>query len=477
VKSQSIEGSGQPFVTSTLTGLQGQRIDYRITVSNTGNVALTFSQFSDPMCDAGTIGGGPNAALTPGQSTVYTCSHLITAQDQANGSVTNVATVTGTPPNGPSTTTPSNQVVVLVPAPGLSILKQQRDATTNSPAGYTTQTITGNVGDEIDYQMTVTNTGGVPLSISLDDPHCDAGTIAGPTQATGTLNGTTLSPNSSANYTCHHILTAGDRPSFTNTATATGTPPGGPPVTTPPSSVVVNVPPPTIPPNPGMTVVKSQTVSGSGSAYTTTPVTANPGQTVLYHMTVTNTGNEPLALSFSDPHCDANTLSGPSGGLDANGDLAVGAQTVYSCSHLVVASDAPAFTNVVTVTGTPPSGPPTGPLSSSVVANIPSGGVSPAQIVSPGIKGAVGCVSKAFKAVITGPASNVKSVTFLVDGKKVRTLTHVGAGNQWTLTVDPAKLRFGSHTVTARVTLRKGGTKVVTLHIRRCRAPKPRFTG
>jgi hypothetical protein len=68
-------------------------------------------------------------------------------------------------------------------------------------------------------------------------------------------------------------------------------------------------------------------------------------------------------------------------------------------------------------------------------------------------------------------------VTFLVDGKKVRTLTHVGAGNQWTLSVNPNKLGFGAHTVTARVTLKTGATKTVTLHIRRCRSPKPRFTG
>ena len=94
---------------------------------------------------------------------------MITAADQANGSVTNVATVTGTPPGGPPTTTPSPPVVVDVPAPGINILKQQRIDTTGD---FTSNTLTANPGDTVNYKMIVSNTGGTSLSLSLDDPHC-----------------------------------------------------------------------------------------------------------------------------------------------------------------------------------------------------------------------------------------------------------------------------------------------------------------
>jgi hypothetical protein len=94
----------------------------------------------------------------------------------------------------------------------------------------------GNYSIPIDYQIRVTNTGSTPLALSLNDPLCDAGTIAGPTVVTGTLTGTTLSAGGSAYYTCTHTLTQNDGNTsasgqpFTNTATVTGTPPSGPPV-------------------------------------------------------------------------------------------------------------------------------------------------------------------------------------------------------------------------------------------------------
>ena len=94
----------------------------------------------------------------------------------------------------------------------------------------------GSYSIPIDYQIRVTNTGSTPLALSLDDPLCDPGTVAGPTVVTGTLTGTTLSAGGSAYYTCTHTLTQNDGNTsasgqpFTNTATVTGTPPSGPPV-------------------------------------------------------------------------------------------------------------------------------------------------------------------------------------------------------------------------------------------------------
>ncbi len=130
-KAQKIDGSGGSYTTSTLTGDVGQTVDYQITVNNTGNTSLTFSNLTDANCDSGTISGGPgNSPVAAGGSTTYTCHHVLTAADQTAGSYSNNATVTGTPPSGTGITQTSNTVVVTVPGathhPGFSIGKQQR---------------------------------------------------------------------------------------------------------------------------------------------------------------------------------------------------------------------------------------------------------------------------------------------------------------------------------------------------------------
>ena len=113
-KRQEIAGSRSGFTTSPLTGAIGQTVDYEIIVENTGVFPETFSEFTDPHCDPGTLAGGPGASsLAPGQSTTYTCDHLLTAP----GRYTNEATVTGVSFVGVPVTRTSNQVVVEVPSP------------------------------------------------------------------------------------------------------------------------------------------------------------------------------------------------------------------------------------------------------------------------------------------------------------------------------------------------------------------------
>src|SRR5205823_13965244 len=79
-----------------------------------------------------------------------------------------------------------------------------------------------------------------------------------------------------------------------------------------------------------------------------------------YEIRATNTGNEPLALSLHDPVRDPATAEGPSpvsGSLVGN-VLSPGGVAQYTCSHQYRHGDSPALTNVATVTGQPPSGPP-----------------------------------------------------------------------------------------------------------------------
>jgi hypothetical protein len=95
---------------------------------------------------------------------------------------------------------------------------------------------TGSYAIPIQYQIQVTNMGHTPLTLSLSDPRCDPGPIAGPVQVRGTLTNNTLSAGGQAYYTCTHTLTQNDPNTnasgqpFTNTATVTGTPPSGPPI-------------------------------------------------------------------------------------------------------------------------------------------------------------------------------------------------------------------------------------------------------
>jgi len=127
VKYQKRDGSSEPFTTEYIedkSTTEGTTIDYKIVVTNTGNVPLTLENFVDKNtnghggCDQSTIEGpsvnpvqpaGPK--IPPGEA-VYTCSHTIADEElQFYGFHENNAQVTGTPPAGdgsPVTNTSNN---------------------------------------------------------------------------------------------------------------------------------------------------------------------------------------------------------------------------------------------------------------------------------------------------------------------------------------------------------------------------------
>ena len=207
-KLQEIQGSGKGFTKEPLTGRLGQTVDYEMIVKNTGNVALTFSDFTDAHCDPGTIAGGPGSGpVGPGESTTYTCDHVLNTY----GAYTNEATVTGTPPSGTTITHTSNQVDVNVPEPDFTIEKLQEIR--GSGIGFTKEKLTGAIGETVDYEIVVTNTGQVPLTFSrFEDPKCDPGTIA------GGPGSSPVAPGASTTYTCSHVLT--EVGIYTNVATS-----------------------------------------------------------------------------------------------------------------------------------------------------------------------------------------------------------------------------------------------------------------
>ncbi len=97
---------------------------------------------------------------------------------------TNTAVVTGRPPQGPPVHG-TGIVVANITRPAIQVLKLEKDAerlaVVSSAGPITVTEHQGNyVVHTIDYEIQVTNTGNAPLTLSLNDAHCDAGTIQGP---------------------------------------------------------------------------------------------------------------------------------------------------------------------------------------------------------------------------------------------------------------------------------------------------------
>ncbi len=262
-KSQEIAGSATGFTTSPLTGAIGQTVAYQIIVRNTSGFAETFSEFTDTQCDAGTIAGGPGSSkVPPGQSTTYTCNHLLAAL----GAYANEATVTGTTSGGTPVTHTSNQVVVEVrpgpspPPPGSegAFVIEKLQEIAGSAAGFTTLPLTGAIGQTVDYEIVVKNTGRTALVFSnFSDAHCDPGTIAGGPGAAP------VAPGATTTYTCSLLLTS--LGTYVNLASLTGVGQGEQPLTRFSNPVEVKVPAKPGPPPKGPGTTNQTLPPGGGS--------------------------------------------------------------------------------------------------------------------------------------------------------------------------------------------------------------------
>ncbi|MFJ5071158.1 LPXTG cell wall anchor domain-containing protein, partial [Kitasatospora sp. NPDC088556] len=217
----------------------GQVLHYSFLVTNTGNVTLTNVTVNETAfsgsgtapvvtCPAGA------ASLAPGASVTCTASYTVTQADLDGGKVANTATATGTPPTGPPVTSPpSSTNVPNTPAPALTVVKSA-SPTTVTAAGQT-----------VDYSFLVTNTGNVTLTDVTVNETAFSGSGTAPV-VTCPAGAASLTPGASVTCTATYTVTQADLNSgkITNTSTATGTPPSGPPVTSPPSSATVTAKPP-----------------------------------------------------------------------------------------------------------------------------------------------------------------------------------------------------------------------------------------
>ena len=311
----------------------GDTIQYTFEVENSGDVTIDGLAINDPKIAAVTC---PVTTLAPGEST--TCAadavYVITVEDASAGSADNTANATGTSPTGAEITSndSSTETPVEVQTPGISIVKS---ADPSDSASYT-------VGQEITYYFAVTNTGNVPLA----DVSVNEGEFTGTGELSPVVCPATAIPTGEqiicdATYT----LTAADvdAGSVSNSATATGTPPGGGTIDSPPSEVLIP-----IEPAPGITIEKSASPEVISAA----------GQTVTYSFLVTNTGN----VTLDDVVINDTEFSGTGelGAIDCpTATLVAGQFITCTAEYTVTQGDvntADELTNTATATGTPPTG-------------------------------------------------------------------------------------------------------------------------
>ena len=137
----------------------GVVITYSYLVTNTGNVALTNVNVTDPMVGLSTVNCPSSSLTTPSSSETCTATYTTTQADVDRGSITNTGTAHGTPPTGPEVTRDSTATVPAAVSPALTILKSA------TPLTFTA------TGTPIAYSYVVTNTGNVTLNpVTVTDP-------------------------------------------------------------------------------------------------------------------------------------------------------------------------------------------------------------------------------------------------------------------------------------------------------------------
>jgi uncharacterized repeat protein (TIGR01451 family) len=312
----------------------GETIQYSFLLTNTGTVALSAVNVSDPKAGAVTC---PQPVLAAGASETCTADNLYTVveADVVAGGVENTATGHGTTPPGVDPIVPPTDTVI-TPTPiagaGLSLVKaaQLNDANGDGLA---------DAGETIQYSFVLTNTGNVTLS-SVGVSDRKAGPVTCPTTTLAVGASTTCTADNLYTVTEADILAGG----VVNTATGQATPP--PNVGLIPPTDTVTTPTPAA--AAGLALVKSghlNDANGDGLAAL--------GETIDFTFDLTNTGNTTLTtVGVTDPKAGAVTC--PTTTLAPRATVTCAADAPYT----VTEADILAGNVVNTATGqaTPPPG-------------------------------------------------------------------------------------------------------------------------
>ncbi len=359
----------------------GSLVSYQLILRNTGNVSLSGVTPVDTMTrispatavalttpfalqsgDTGTAG-----VMSPGEVWVYLGSRVLTQDDIDAGGLSNRVTVTATAARGGPVSdvsddgidsdgnTTDDATLFVVPAgPQLTATK-----VVSAAAAVAGQSVT--------FTITALNSGNVSISnpaVADTLQRLDGTSLAATATPVSVPN--PLLPGATATWTVTHILTQADVDAggLRNTATVSGTDPGGAPVSdladngNPGDGNTTDDPTELLIPNaPGILAGKTVTAMGTAA-----------GQTAAFAVTVTNTGNTTLtAVGITDRMTRfggavvspvTQTFVSASAG-SPEGRLLPGEVATYSVTYTLTQADIDAggLENQATATGQPPAGP------------------------------------------------------------------------------------------------------------------------
>jgi hypothetical protein len=195
-------------------------------------------------------------------------------------------------------------------------------------------------------------------------------------------------------------------------------------------------------PEPGIAAEKFQKFS-TDTTYTQELLQlGHVGNIADYKIVVRNTGNEPLELSFTDPLCDPETITGGPSVIPRFGTA------TFFCTHTITTTDQEAelLCNAARVTGTPPEGPVVSTETNSVCVELPR----------PKANTTFGC--KQFEVNLSGfpNTTNTVKIRIKVDGTVVveEFVTFTGSSALFTYELN---LPPGHHSVDVFVIWRTNG--------------------
>ncbi|WP_427454228.1 DUF7507 domain-containing protein [Litorimonas sp. WD9-15] len=350
----TVGSDAQPSLTfdkravSTAFDMVGDILSYEFDVENTGSVTLSNIVIEDDLIASVIC---PLTTLAPAQSMVCSATYEVTQADVDAGEVINNASAKSDLPNGdPLPEVPDTVTISGDQTPSLSVVK---NALTNSFDA---------VGDIVDFEVIVTNTGNVSVSgIVVDDPLIPS----------LSCSSAALAPTASFTCTGSYTVTQADidNGSLTNTVSVSGTPAGG---TLSPVGTTETVDADLVP---GLTVVKTAQTSDF----------TRVGDTINYDYLVTNSGNTTLTDPISitdDKIASVSCPVIPAGGLAPTESLTCSATYVVTQADL----DAGQVTNLATAT----DGINTSPEVSETVGGVQTPSLAMTKTASPQTYAAVG---------------------------------------------------------------------------------------
>lgn len=331
-------------------------------------------------------------------------------------------------------------------------------------------------GDTVTYSFTVTNAGNSPLAnVVVSDDKCP--NVTGPTKSGGNQDAL-LETGESWVYTCSYVIAAhvdGEADPIVNTATVDAVDEFDRPV--------------------GDTDTHSTDLLHQAVVLDKTgPTSATAGDAVPYVITIRNTGDTSFPTAgviISDPLCEAPPALSSRNGDATPATLDPGETWTFTCSVVTqpgqtsvdnVATSAsrdingrlaPATDDAQTTLIAPPAPPPP-PPPAPVTAQSPAPQIAVlgarVQSGTAKLRGSTGCLAKSGKAWVVG--TKIRSVTFFIDGKKVKTVTKAGSKGRWAMSFNPKRYRVGSHKVSARVTFSTASatqSRTLKMNVVRCK--------